>query len=1260
MSKQSSQTIRPPHPTASASLPEVTLEFRQGTGRPVSYPVGDAGFLVGTVPGCDLRLPGSELPPLLCLITRQQGAILLRKLAPTQVLLVNGQTASNCTLADGDRITLGAVDLFVRASATLAAATPATNHLDGGRQELQQQLAAFRAEVERFQQGQQRFEKEQQKRQADLDLQASALEEQARELDAERALWYQRREEIDKECEERKQALTGSPPRLAEKDLEPERAELARQKQELAASRQELADIRRQLYERYQERRDRLAGLQEAVNRAARKVQEDKRQVEEAERQAEKRRHEDRTRQEELNVQAAEIAQQVEKLNADRSHYQQQQTLQRQELETGLLEVKHREESLVRQRLELEDKQKQHQADLLRLDRLQGSLEERDKDLAKKEQELNARLEQLSQDSGELEEQVLRLEELKVQAAAETDRLQQAKEEHEKAANQVAQRTAALEGQQSALTGLRSRMERLRDELRQQEQQLSEQRSRLETREQELQEQLQQTQQVRTELEQDKALREQEYQKLMERQATLDSAVHQMRQAQEAQATSEQLLAEKAKDLETRLATLVEKEALVEARLIQLDDANQRVEAERQGLRERTQALAEAELARETLQEQLRRRAEELASRQKAMSEQARFYEEETSKFDAHRKELDLQLQKILDEREALGRERDTHQGELTKSQAELNQRQETIAGQVDKLKEMGRQVAEQRKVLNQERTAAQLQQEDFLAAQAKVRSEGQALLAEARDLLQQLPDLELRAGTTLERLTHAREQLKDHLGEVHTFARQSQDDLEGLRTAVQTEIERVVQREQALRRQQDEHRLAVAGFRQQLIDWQAQVTDLKRLFAQDATLLERKQAKVEEQARTIDETSQRLAQEAERLTEQERQVLDRRHEVDRHLIDMREWYRHKLRELAGVTNGPSASASGPLRTDRPETLAGPHHPGLGAVPTPGRDILSLTGPPDHVDRRLGELLQELELIDGDSLTALLAEARRQRRSLRQVLLASGEVTLYQMALIEAGNLDGLMLGPVRVIDRLRATPLEAIYRVFDPRCGKEAVLRHLAEEALQDAVRPDEYRQRFTQAANVGHPNLAATLEVLEIQGRPAVLQEWLVGVPSPDWPPLAAVPGVCFRLLNQAALGLHTAHQAGLNHGHLQESQMILTSEGLLKIAGFGEPTWLAGVAAEGSVAGDLKALGQIAAGWCSAEGVRRGAKARPLPAALVGILYRLTTEEKGYPTAAALLEDLDQASPEVPANAEAWDRLVRHVRDHGGPTTGLRLSA
>src|SRR5258708_3023664 len=58
-----------------------------------------------------------------------------------------------------------------------------------------------------------------------------------------------------------------------------------------------------------------------------------------------------------------------------------------------------------------------------------------------------------------------------------------------------------------------------------------------------------------------------------------------------------------------------------------------------------------------------------------------------------------------------------------------------------------------------------------------------------------------------------------------------------------------------------------------------------------------------------------------------------------------------------------------------------------GGAENGGRAVLTLADEIEPADRQLGELLRSLELIDVDTLQALLLEARRQRRSLRQLLL---------------------------------------------------------------------------------------------------------------------------------------------------------------------------------------------------------------------------------------------------------------------------------
>jgi hypothetical protein len=796
----------------------------------------------------------------------------------------------------------------------------------------------------------------------------------------------------------------------------------------------------------------------------------------------------------------------------------------------------------------------------------------------------------------------------------------------------------------------------MREDVRREEQQLAEQRATLSAAEADLQRAHKEAENLRAEIENEKAVREQESAQYRDRQAIMEAAVARLREAQQSAAQQEESLHQREAALLAKTEGLEEETAIVRAHEAQITALQERATADRDAIAQRERALAQAEQTLAALQEQLRRRSEELTTRQKAQAEQARQYEETLAGLEARRSEIEREHQQA-EERAAEGRrviearqsELDHRTTELQQKRGELVQREEALLRSIARLKEAGRAVGKGRKDLAEERARTEADKQRVLAGLTQAQRDFEAARDEVLDLQRQLPELELQAREAAERLTQAREQLRGHLAEVHSYTRESREDLENLRAQVRTEAERVRQQETALYRDRDEHRLAVAAFRQQLIDWQGHVEELKRTLAHGETRLERKRAEVDAQVRAVDATSQRLARQAEELQQQEKLVTERRGEVERHLEDMRQWYRQKLRELAGIRD--DADASTPLL---PAEEAGPE-----------RSILSLTGDIAPADQQLGDLLRSLELVDADTLTALLVEARRQRRSLRQLLLAGNYLTLYQMALIEAGNLDGLVLGPMRVIDRLRATPVETAYRVFDPQRNQEAILRLLSEDEMQDAVRPDEFRQRFAAAASVRHPHLAATLEVLEIAGRPAALQEWLRGLPSTDWPPFAGAPGVWYRLVSQAFLGLHTAHQAGLLHGGLEASRIVLTWDGVLKLCGFGEPAWLTEKLSVQTpapdAADDLVALGGLAAAWAAPASQAKKPRGKPFPSALQAVLERLSATDPAlrYPTAAAVLEELERAGTDVPANATAWERFIRQVRDQA-VDSALRYSA
>jgi hypothetical protein len=1179
-----------PSPSAPEPLPAVSLELRYGSARPTTHAVNDSSFLIGTVPGCDLRLPGASLPSVVCLLSRDASGVTLRRLAPVLPILVNGRPITTVSLADGDRVSIGPIEL----QASIDMRQQAAHEIDALRQENHAKQAPLLEAM----------------RQKEKELAAARLDLETRE-----ATWRQERERI-------------------------EQLKNVTQSEQAVAAHRELAELRQQLLESFQQRRDRLLAHQGALRHAARKLQARKRQFEDTLKQ-------EADHKAALLARIEELTQERQRLDDRCRELEARQEQAAAELAKKLADFERREVKLAEDSKALEKGQTQHQNDLVRLDRLQASLDQREKEIRGQAEELERGFERLRHEAKELEEQATQMDEWHTKLVAEGEALAKRKEELDAASAQMHQRAADLEGQQAMLAGLRTRLERMREEVSREAKLLAEQRATQTAVEVDLQRRLKEAEDRRAAIENEAQLREREGSQFHERQAVLEEAVARLREAQEAVAQEDARLREREDALSGKASELEEQAALVKARAEQLSSLQERMAADREAIAQREAALTKAEQTLAALQEQLRRRSEELTTHQKAQAEQSRQYQETLANLDARRAEIERERQQA-EERVALAQEElqrreqesERRVAEVEETRRTLAQREESLLRSIERLKEAGRAVGKRRKELMEERARTDADKQRVLAGLAQAHREFEAARDEVIDLQRQLPELELQAREAAERLAQTREQLRNHLAEVHAYTCQSREDLESLRAQVQAEAERVRQQEAAMHRDRDAHRLAVAAFRQQLIDWQGHVEELRRTLAHGETRLERKRAEVDAQVRAVDETSQRLARQAEELQQQERLVVERRGEVERHLEDMRQWYRQKLRELAGIRDNTGPDASPLVSTD---IDAG----------QPERGILSLTGDVSPADRQLGDLLRSLELVDADTLTALLVEARRQRRSLRQLLLVGNYLTLYQMALIEAGNLDGLVLGPMRVIDRIRSTPMETVYRVFDPRRNEEAILRHLSEEEMLDAVHPDEFRQRFAAAAAIRHPHLAATLEVLDIAGRPAVLQEWLNGLPASDWPAFAGAPGVWYRMVNQAFLGLHTAQQAGLIHGHLNANRIMLTAEGVLKLCGFGEPEWLVErgePTAEPDSLADVAALGSLAADWVAPAAQAKRSRAKSFSPALQTILDRLTASDPAqrYPSAAAVLDDLDRAGNNVPANATAWDRFIRQVRE------------
>ena len=1238
-------------------LPRVRLAVRTGAGRSVVYEFGGDEFLIGGAAGCDLRLPLAGVPAVAVQIVRTPDGVRVRRVAALPAALNGTPLAAGTTLPvhNGDTLAVAGLEITVQIATPAGYLSPKLVPIE---EELPVAFAVEETEAapdfsEVYRELAERkhaLDAEEVERRAawaaqdaELVRRARALDSQTEELTADRELWHDRRRAIEQE--------------LADRRAE----EAAAQADALARVRAELAGLRQQWLDECQKQREQLEAERTAIDPARQALRDE--QVRTAAQLHEL------TRQRELFAADRDIFESARaSFEAGRAAETERLDSWDADLNVRARELAHREGLVRTARDEFELDRSRFQDDLVRLERRTAAVEEGERQLAGRTQEVDVRLEQLKRDAAEWEETVRLAAGEQERLRAEAERLDRHKAELDTQSATLAGRAAQLEAQQAVLAVLRVKLDRTRQEVEREATHLVAARVREDEAQAELRKRIREAEELRATLSAVQEDAAQERSRLNERDSLLAAGLEEIRQQKDALTAEAARLQQRESDLDLQSAEFAEQAGMLKGRMTQALDLQSRLEADRVAVREREAALSQSEEARQSLQEQLRRRAEDLNNRAKALDDTARQLAADRAAMSDARTAVEAARQSADDDLASRRLDLETRAATVARQAADFADKEQALARQVARLKDVGTAVAAERKALAEARATWEADRASALEADRVTSERLEAFRAQAAadlDALRaQAPELDDQAKLALDRLTGARDMLRGHLTELHEFARTSRDGLDTARAQLRQDAERLREQHAALDRAKDEHRLAVTAYRQQLIEWQGTVADMRRLLSTSENRLDAKHAAAASAATAAADATRELAEETDRLRREREELSARRTEMERHLSDMREWYRKKLRELAkqnaerGIRN---ADAEPELTLPR---LADTGDASPDAVPHSAMDDL------EPGDRQLGELLRARGLVDADTLSALWTEASRQRRTLRQVLLASGTVTLYQLALIEAGNLDGLVLGRFRVIDRLRVSPKEAIYRVFDParaadKTGGLFLLRHLGEAEMQDAVHPDEFRQRFAAVRDAAHPHVAGVAEVLEINGRPAVLQEWLTGLFSADWPAFAAHPGCWVRLAIMAAGALDAAHRVGLVHGRLTSDAFVLTADGQLKVTGFGEPAWL-GVNPAVHAAGapgpdaDLRAFGQVAFGWSQLAGKKKVARSKGFPESLWAVIRRLEADAEPpmadtvaaaqpYGSAAELVMDLQRIARDTPFSDDAWTKLLKHVAEH-----------
>jgi len=236
------------------------------------------------------------------------------------------------------------------------------------------------------------------------------------------------------------------------------------------------------------------------------------------------------------------------------------------------------------------------------------------------------------------------------------------------------------------------------------------------------------------------------------------------------------------------------------------------------------------------------------------------------------------------------------------------------------------------------------------------------------------------------------------------------------------------------------------------------------------------------------------------------------------------------------------------------------------------------------------------------------------------------------------------------------------VVRAHDPRLGREVAIKVLPPAFADDAQRLARFEREARSLATLNHPSIVTIHELGEVDGRVFLVMELVPGVTLRRAIPPGGMPFDRVVALGVAlADALAAAHDRGIVHRDLKPGNLMLSSDGRLKILDFGIARATGAGFADGSAAEPetiTEALTEEGAligsiPYLAPELIRgQAADARSDLFAAGVVLYESATGRHPFPgptraaqLAAILGDEALEASAVTPTVPARFDRVLQH---------------
>jgi serine/threonine protein kinase len=238
----------------------------------------------------------------------------------------------------------------------------------------------------------------------------------------------------------------------------------------------------------------------------------------------------------------------------------------------------------------------------------------------------------------------------------------------------------------------------------------------------------------------------------------------------------------------------------------------------------------------------------------------------------------------------------------------------------------------------------------------------------------------------------------------------------------------------------------------------------------------------------------------------------------------------------------------------------------------------------------------------------------------------------------------GTRLGPYEILSLLGSGGMGEVYRALDPRLAREVAIKVLPSERM-DEERRRRLQQEARAASALNHPNIVTIYEIESADGLDFIVMEYVPGKGLDRLIPRHGMPlGEVLRIAIPIADALARAHGRGIVHRDVKPSNVIVGSEGAVKLLDFGLAKLVASAGASPEAETEtaerpLTRAGTVSGttGYMSPEQASgRDVDARTDVFSFGALLYEMVTGRRAFAgdSAAATLAAVMREQPKAPS--------------------------